>query len=173
MRFSPILVKLKTFQNRWKKWCGRYELFCSSYIIFFFRWNEVLRTQLVAILTKVMNFELYFVFRQTEFYFRVCFKSCMCCCEYCFKTVSLIEEKYRDILYCVWFLTTSIDYCVFYFFLDWYTLIIVNQIDICAFHWICIEIIQTIINTLNFKADYDQHVLVLAQLKALVLPWLE
>lgn len=97
----------------------------------------------------------------------------MCCCEYCFKTVSLIEEKYRDILYCMWFLTTSIDYCVFYFFLDWYTLIIVNQIDICAFHWICIEIIQTIINTLNFKADYDQHVLVLAQLKALVLQWLE
>lgn len=81
------------------------------------------------------------------------FKSCMCCCEYCFKTVSLIEEKYRDILYCMWFLTTSIDYCVFYFFLDWYTLIIVNQFDICAFHWICIEIIQTIINTLNFKAD--------------------
>lgn len=103
MRFSPILVKLKTFQNRWKKWCGRYELFCSSYIIFFFRWNEVLRTQLVAILTKVMNFELYFFFRQTEFYFRVCFKSCMCCCEYCFKTVSLMEEKYRDILYCMWF----------------------------------------------------------------------
>lgn len=169
MRFSPILVKLKTFQNRWKKWCGRYELF----FIFFFRWNEVLRTQLVAILTKVMNFELYFVFRQTEFYFRVCFKSCMCCCEYCFKTVSLIEEKYRDILYCMWFFTTSIDYCVFYFFLDWYTLIIVNQIDICAFHWICIEIIQTIINTLNFKADYYQHVLVLAQLKASVLQWLK
>lgn len=41
LRFSPILVKLKTFQNRW---------------------NEVLRTQLVAILTKVMNFELYFFF---------------------------------------------------------------------------------------------------------------
>lgn len=47
-------------------------------VLFFFRWNEVLRTQLVATLTKVMNFELYFVFRQTEFYFRVCFKSCMC-----------------------------------------------------------------------------------------------
>lgn len=31
-------------------------------ILFFFRWNEVLRTQLVAILTKVMNFELYFFF---------------------------------------------------------------------------------------------------------------
>lgn len=31
-------------------------------ILFFFRWNEVLRTLLVAILTKVMNFELYFVF---------------------------------------------------------------------------------------------------------------
>lgn len=147
--------------------------FVQVILFFFFRWNEVLRTQLVAILTKVMNFELYFFFRQTEFYFRVCFKSCMCCCEYCFKTVSLIEEKYRDILYCMWFLTTSIDYCVFYFFLDWYTLIIVNQIDICAFHWICIEIIQTIINTLNFKADYDQHVLVLAQLKASVLQWLE
>lgn len=63
-------------------------------IFFFFRWNEVLRTQLVATLTKVMNFELYyFFFRQTEFYFRVCFKSCMCCCEYCFKDSLVTRRK--------------------------------------------------------------------------------
>lgn len=32
----------------------------NCFVIFFFRWNEVLRTQLVAILTKVMNFEYFF-----------------------------------------------------------------------------------------------------------------
>lgn len=147
---------------------------CFVQVILFFFLDGMKCLEHSSYINKSNEFwVVFFFFRQTEFYFRVCFKSCMCCCEYCFKTVSLIEEKYRDILYCMWFLTTSIDYCVFYFSLDWYTLIIVNQIDICAFHWICIEIIQTIINTLNFKADYDQHVLVLAQLKASVLQWLE
>lgn len=32
----------------------------NCFLFFFFRWNEVLRTQLVAILTKVMNFEYFF-----------------------------------------------------------------------------------------------------------------
>lgn len=137
MRFSPILVKLKTFQNRWKKWCGsKIWIVLFKLYYFFFRWNEVLRTQLVAILTKVMNFEYFFFFRQTEFYFRVCFKSCMCCCEYCFKTVSLIEEKYRDILYCIWFLTTSIDYCTCVLFFSW--LIYINN---CKPNWyLCIPL---------------------------------
>lgn len=36
--------------------------FVQVILFFFFRWNEVLRTQLVATLTKVMNFELYFFF---------------------------------------------------------------------------------------------------------------
>lgn len=39
----------------------------NCFLFFFFRWNEVLRTQLVAILTKVMNFELYFFLDKLSF----------------------------------------------------------------------------------------------------------
>lgn len=45
--------------------------------LFFFLDGMKCLEQLVTILTKVMNFEYFFFFRQTEFYFRVCFKSCM------------------------------------------------------------------------------------------------